>query len=57
VRALDPAAPSDAELLSLSEMDAPGNMAYLHKLGALAGARDMQPGHFSSAFDLPAALP
>jgi hypothetical protein len=34
-------------------MDSPGNMAYLHKLGALAAARDVPPAHFNSAFDLP----
>jgi uncharacterized protein len=53
VQSLDPRAPSPDEIEFLSKMDAPENMTYLHKLGALAAARDIQDGHFGPAFDLP----
>jgi hypothetical protein len=53
VEGLDPQAPDAGQIASLSEMDAPENMAYLHKLGALAAARDVRETHFSRAFDLP----
>jgi hypothetical protein len=40
------------ELENLSAMDAPENMAVLHRLGILAGQRDVQPADFGAAFDL-----
>jgi hypothetical protein len=55
VQALDPAPPDAGRIASLSAMDAPENMAYLHKLGVLGAARDVQAAHFSSTFDLPSA--
>lgn len=52
VQKLDPAL-QDAKLIDgLSAMDAPQNMALLHRLGKLAGARDIDPSHFPKAFDL-----
>ena len=38
---------------SLSAMDAPENMALLHKLGKLAGERDVSGSDFASHFALP----
>jgi hypothetical protein len=52
VRKLDAAAPDDRQIASLNEMDAPENMAYLHKLGTLAGQRDVKDEHFDRVFDL-----
>ena len=34
-------------------MDAPENMAFLHKLGKLAGERDVSGSDFASHFALP----
>lgn len=53
VQALDPECPSAERLASLSAMDAPQNMSYLHTLGALAAARDVQAADFGPLFDLP----
>jgi len=47
-----PAATDPDQIGALNEMDAPENMAYLHKLGTLVGARDVRPDHFPAAFDL-----
>ena len=52
VRALDPTPPDAGRVASLNEMDAPENMEYLHKLGTLAGKRDVKDAHFGRAFDL-----
>lgn len=52
VRALDPTPPDAGRITSLNEMDAPENMEYLHRLGTLAGKRDVKDAHFGSAFDL-----
>ncbi|MET1034061.1 MAG: patatin-like phospholipase family protein [Arthrobacter sp.] len=38
---------------SLSRMDAPDNMGLLHRLGVLAGERDVDPRDFKPVFDLP----
>jgi hypothetical protein len=53
IRALDPTPPDAGRIASLNEMDAPENMEYLHKLGTLAGKRDVKDAHFGGAFDLP----
>jgi hypothetical protein len=53
VKALDPTPPDAGRLASLNEMDAPENMDCLHKLGTLAGQRDVKDAHFARAFDLP----
>ncbi len=53
VQALDSALTDAARIKSLSEMDAPDNMDALHKLGVLAGERDVHDGDFPSLFDLP----
>jgi len=46
---------TDRELIeSLSAMDAPENMAVLHRLGTLAAARDVKDADFAAVFDLPA---
>jgi predicted acylesterase/phospholipase RssA len=55
VRALDSTLTSSKTIKSLSEMDAPENMDVLHRLGALAGERDVRPGDFAAHFDLPRA--
>jgi hypothetical protein len=34
-------------------MDAPENMSYLHRLGVLAAARDVNAADFPAGFDLP----
>jgi hypothetical protein len=34
-------------------MDAPENMETLHRLGALAGGRDVRAADFPAGFDLP----
>jgi hypothetical protein len=41
------------EAASLSAMDAPHNMAALHRIGVAAGRRDVTPAHFPATFDLP----
>jgi hypothetical protein len=38
---------------SLGEMDSPENMEILHRLGLLAGRRDVAASHFEGIFDLP----
>jgi hypothetical protein len=54
VQQLEPAL-DDVELIaSLSAMDAPANMELLHRLGTLAGKRDVRHDHFPAAFDLSA---
>jgi hypothetical protein len=53
VRALDSTLTSGKTIKSLSEMDAPENMDLLHRLGTLAGERDVKPGDFAAHFDLP----
>lgn len=50
---LDPSLTDSRAIDSLSEMDAPENMAVLHRLGALAAERDIKAGDFASVFDLP----
>jgi hypothetical protein len=52
IRALAPEITSKRTINSLSVMDAPQNMKTLHKLGILAGERDVQDNHLLSAFDL-----
>ena len=51
--ALNPKLKSEKKVESLTEMDAPENMSTLHRLGALAGERDVMPGDFPTSFDLP----
>jgi hypothetical protein len=52
VQRLDPSL-TDTDLIeSLSAMDAPENMAVLHKLGVLAGDQDVNGDDFASVFDL-----
>lgn len=53
IQKLDGALADTDTIASLSEMDAPENMAVLHRLGALAGRRDVAPSHFEPVFDLP----
>lgn len=55
VRALDPTPPGADVISSLNEMDAPDNMPYLHRLGTLAGQRDVKNADFPAVFDLPGA--
>lgn len=55
VQALQPALTDDDRIRSLSEMDAPENMATLHDLGVRAAARDVREHDFDRAFDLPGA--
>ncbi len=55
LRALDPLLTDADKIKSLSEMDAPENMTTLHRLGVLAGERDVQGEDFASLFDLPRA--
>lgn len=55
VQALDPALTNAKAIASLSEMDAPDNMDLLHRLGRLAGERDLRADDFPSVFDLPRA--
>jgi hypothetical protein len=52
VKALDPTPPDAERLASLNEMDAPENMDCLHKLGTLAGKRDVKDAHFAQMLDL-----
>ena len=53
VLALNPKLKSEKKVESLTEMDAPENMSTLHRLGTLASERDVLPGDFPTAFDLP----
>ena len=53
VQKLDPCLIDLKRIESLSAMDAPENMALLHKLGKLAGERDVSGSDFASHFDLP----
>jgi predicted acylesterase/phospholipase RssA len=53
IRALDPALTNADAMASLSEMDAPENMDVLHRLGMLAGRRDVSDSHFDPIFNLP----
>ena len=52
VRALDPNLGDRNTIESLSAMDAPANMATLHRLGTLAADRDVKEAHFPGTFDL-----
>jgi uncharacterized protein len=52
VRALDASITDTARIASLSAMDVPENMDVLHRLGALAGARDVREDDFPVIFDL-----
>ena len=52
VRALLPDLTSERRIDALSAMDAPKNMKTLHRLGLLAGERDVQALHFPETFDL-----
>jgi len=54
VRELYPEFNDRERIESLSAMDAPGNMALLQKLGALAATRDVKEADFPPVFDLPA---
>ena len=54
VRELYPEFNDRERIKSLSAMDAPGNMALLQKLGALAATRDVKEADFPPVFDLPA---
>ena len=42
-------------LKALEAMDEPDNIPELDRLGRVAGRKLVQPGHFGSGFDLPAA--
>jgi len=53
VLALNPKLKSEKKIETLTEMDAPENMVTLHRLGALAGERDVLAGDFAGTFDLP----
>ena len=53
VQQLDPNLTDNKLIKSLSEMDAPQNMAMLYQLGKLAAERDVNAGDFASVFDLP----
>lgn len=55
VQKLDPALADDAQIASLTEMDAPENMEVLYKLGCLAADRDVRGADFPVRFDLPKA--
>lgn len=52
VQSLDPALQDAKRIESLSAMDAPENMAILHRLGALAADRDVRAEHYAEGFDL-----
>ena len=52
IRELDGALAQTGRIGSLSDMDAPENMGVLHRLGTLAGKRDVAASHFASVFDL-----
>jgi predicted acylesterase/phospholipase RssA len=51
VKRLDPTLTDDM-IESLSSLDAPQNMATLHRLGELGARREIQAEHFPAAFDL-----
>jgi uncharacterized protein len=53
--ALDPGLTDPKRIKALSAMDAPENMATLHRLGQLAGERDVAAADFAALFDLPRA--
>ena len=53
IQQLDGALTDKDRVGSLGEMDAPENMEILHRLGLLAGRRDVAASHFESIFDLP----
>lgn len=53
IRNLDRTLAGTDTIGSLSEMDAPENMEVLHRLGMLAGQRDVAAAHFDPLFDLP----
>jgi predicted acylesterase/phospholipase RssA len=53
IRKLDETLAGPDQIRSLSEMDAPENMEVLHRLGVLAGRRDVAGSHFEPLFDLP----
>lgn len=55
VQALDASLTDDEKIKSLSAMDAPENMETLHRLGTLAGERDVAASDLPSVFDLPTA--
>lgn len=55
IRALDEALAAPEKVRSLSAMDAPENMETLHRLGRLAGERDVRNTDFGTVFDLPHA--
>lgn len=53
IRSLDQSSNVDtAKMRDLNVMDAPENMEVLHRLGSLAGRRDVTASHFDSVFDL-----
>jgi len=52
VKVLDPSLTDSKVIELLSEMDAPENMAVLHRLGTLAAKRDVKATDFPSVFDL-----
>lgn len=55
IQALDPGVQDLEKIKSLSEMDAPENMAMLHDLGTRAANRDVKAFDFPSVFDLPSS--
>jgi hypothetical protein len=52
VRDLDATLRDGARIASLSAMDAPENMEILHRLGVMAGQRDVASDDFPVIFDL-----
>ena len=52
VMALDPTSRNKKKIEDLSAMDAPKNMKMLHRLGVLAGQRDVRSDDFATQFDL-----
>jgi uncharacterized protein len=52
VLSLDGSAAGTGRIESLGRLDAPGNMPLLHRLGLLAGQRDVDPRDFRPVFDL-----
>jgi uncharacterized protein len=53
VQKLDKSLTNVAQIQSLTAMDAPDNMDILHRLGTLAGERDLREDDFPVCFDLP----
>lgn len=53
IQKLDGALADTDRIGGLGEMDAPENMEILHRLGVLAGRRDVAASHFDPIFDLP----